>query len=98
MKTVIPKMDDLKKTVEFLKRYKIVLFVLLAGIILLLLPEGNENTKKTIGSSEYTADFDLDEIESRMEKILSNIEGTGNLSIMLKNRLRFWLPSCNRVP
>jgi stage III sporulation protein AG len=83
MKADLPKMHDLKKTFEFLKRYKVVLVVLFTGIILLLLPDGDAESKNVINSSEYTTNFDLDEIESRMEKILSNIEGVGNLSLML---------------
>lgn len=57
------------------------LLILLAGLTLMLLPGGSEKTNDAPSGEEET--FSLEETQQRMEEILSRIEGTGKLQLML---------------
>lgn len=79
---------DVKKrfdaAVEKLKGAKYVLLVLLAGLVLLLLPTGREETseKELPEESEVQASPDGD-LESRLQEILSLIDGAGRVRVLL---------------
>ena len=60
-------------------RYKGVLLILLAGVILLSWPEREQVTV----SEQSSAMEKPEETEARMEKILQRIEGVGQLKLML---------------
>lgn len=64
------------------KKYRLALVVLAAGVMLLALPKGEKNVAETAEVPGYDA-FSLMETERRMEDILSRIEGTGKLALML---------------
>ena len=64
------------------KKYRLALVVLAAGVMLLALPKGEKNVAETAEVPGYDA-FSLMETERRMEEILSRIEGTGRLQLML---------------
>ena len=67
---------------EMWKKYKFVVLILLAGILLMLLPTGgNEQGGKTEEGSRET--FSLEETERKMEEVLGKIQGTGKLQVML---------------
>lgn len=72
------------KITTFLKRYKFVLLVMLAGIIVLLIPTESEKSVDS-DNAESTAgeDFFVQEIEAELSKILSKVEGAGEVSVML---------------
>lgn len=72
-----------QKLFVLFQKYKLVLLVLAVGMFLLLLPQ--EETAKAEESTGYGAElaFDLEELETRMEKVLSKIEGAGNVSLIL---------------
>lgn len=76
-------LPDAKKIQQFLTRYKWIIMILALGMFLLLLP-GKERGAAADPVSEHEGNvFDLDELERRMEKILSGIDGAGDLSLML---------------
>lgn len=74
-----------KKLAGALEKYKFVLLVLLAGILLLVLPlPGGGGAEELPGeTSAAGAEFDLDALERRMEEALSRIEGAGEVSVVL---------------
>lgn len=72
----------------FLKQYKFVLLVIAAGLVLLLLPVGddtaeNRTTEGVVGGEE---DFSVEALEEELSGILSRIEGAGEVSVMLTVR------------
>ena len=64
------------------KKYGLTLLIVAAGVALMLLPGTSENTdeKQTMQQGE---NFSLEATQTQMEKILSRIEGTGKLQLML---------------
>lgn len=64
------------------KKYGMTLLVVAAGVALMLLPGTSEDAgeKQTTQNAE---DFSLEETQAQMEKLLSRIEGTGKLQLML---------------
>lgn len=74
-----------KRLAGALEKYKFVLLVLLAGILLLVLPlPGGGGAEELPGeTSAAGAEFDLDALERRMEAALSRIEGAGEVSVVL---------------
>lgn len=73
-----------KKVWSALGRYKYVLLVMLAGVLLLLLPDSD----KTVQSREPTVtgveeDFSVEALEEKLEKTLSEIDGAGQVQVML---------------
>ena len=73
-----------KKALGALGRYKYVLLVMLVGAVLLLLP----NSKETGKTQEQTAagveeDFSVEALEEKLEKTLSEIDGAGQVQVML---------------
>lgn len=63
------------------KKYRLVLLIVLAGLLLMLLPGGSDRETEEVRQERET--FSLEETERRMEAILSRIEGTGKLQLML---------------
>lgn len=63
------------------KKYRLVLLIVLAGLLLMLLPGGSGQETEEVRQERET--FSLEETERRMEEILSRIEGTGKLQLML---------------
>lgn len=75
---------DLRKLLPFLQRYKFIFLILVMGFLFLLWPQG-ETEKQTESGVEGTENivFDLEELEERIEKVLSEIEGAGEVSLVL---------------
>lgn len=65
------------------RKYKFVILILLAGVILMLLPTGSKtaDTGKTVSTAE--GDFSLEDMEQKMTEVLSHIQGVGKVSVML---------------
>lgn len=63
------------------KKYRLVLLIVLAGLLLMLLPGGSGQETEEVRQERET--FSLEETERRMEEILGRIEGTGKLQLML---------------
>lgn len=63
-------------------KYKFVGLVILIGVGLLLLPTGKK-TKTVEKSGQTTESLSVEETEEKMAKILSDINGVGQLKVML---------------
>lgn len=75
-----------KKWSSLIWKYKYVLVVILAGLALLLLPKsgGEADTKglEADGTLSRT-EFDLEAMERRLEEVLSEIKGAGEVRVVL---------------
>lgn len=65
---------------EFLKKYRYVLLVLLAGVVLMSLPEREEEAEVPVTSQVSQEEQTM---EQRLEDILSQIQGAGNVRVLL---------------
>lgn len=66
---------------EFAKKYRYVLLILLAGIFLMLLPDGEEVQSK---SEEPTVESNVQPtFQESLAEILSQIEGAGKVQVLL---------------
>lgn len=65
------------------KKYKFVGLILLVGLILMMIPSRNKQSSVAEKQSTQKENFSLEEAESKMEAILSQIDGVGQLRIML---------------
>lgn len=65
-----------------MEKYRVVLLVILAGLVLLMLPLDQEEEPL---QEETTADaqFDLAVLEARLEEALSKIDGAGEVTVVL---------------
>ena len=79
------KLPSMKTLTTFFKRYKFVLIVIAAGLILLALPSGADKSRAeaTKGDPGAEEDFSVDALEEKLSEILSRIEGAGKVSVML---------------
>ena len=67
-----------------LDKYKYVLIVIAAGIILLLWPTGErERNAETGGTADVRETFDLDALEEKLSRTLSKVEGAGEVTVTL---------------
>ena len=68
-------------------KYKFVLIVILAGVVLLALPRsGGGSTDRTGVEMDEIENFDLAKLEQGMEQALSRIDGAGDVSVVLTLR------------
>lgn len=67
---------------EALKRYKYVFLVAAVGALLLLWP-GGETTEKAAPAAEETDLFQAAQLERKLEKALSQVEGAGEVTVVL---------------
>ena len=65
------------------ERYKYALIVVLVGMILLLLPSGEQPKNQTDSMPEETAALSAQELEEKMAHTLSQIQGAGRVSVVL---------------
>ena len=72
-------MDGLKDKLKLLGKYKYVLFVILIGVVLMLLP--NKTTRKA--ESAETKISEVNE-EERIQNILKMVHGAGRVAVYLK--------------
>ena len=69
---------------KVLDRYKYVLIVIAAGVVLLLWPTGErEQSAGTGGSENIRETFDLEALEEKMSRTLSKVEGAGEVTVTL---------------
>jgi len=76
----------LNRCVELLGKYKYVLIVVAVGLLLILWPSGQKTADETEAPVMQTTDFDLSEIENKMEALLSKAEGVGRIEVVLALR------------
>ena len=72
-----------QKAMELFKKYRYVLLVLLAGIFLMLLPEGKTATKETEQTPTIAAEEAPQDLQDSLAEILSQIEGAGKVRVLL---------------
>lgn len=73
-----------KKALGALGRYKYVLLVMLVGAVLLLLPNSKETGKtQEQAAASVEEDFSVEALEEKLEKTLSEIDGAGQVQVML---------------
>ena len=77
-----------KKLAGTLEKYKFVFLILLVGVVLLMLPSFSGGSKEERYEAEETAKgmFDLEDMERRMEEALSQIDGAGQVQVVLTVR------------
>ena len=82
------RVPSLEKLIAFLKQYKIVLAFIAVGIVLLMLPQDKRDPGETdsIGLSDTEEPFSVDDLEVKLSELLSQIEGAGEVSVMLTVR------------
>ncbi|MBQ9973627.1 MAG: stage III sporulation protein AG [Oscillospiraceae bacterium] len=69
---------------QFWSRYKYILMVILAGVVLLLLPTGDQNKNSDPAEALSRQEvFDTQKTEDRLERILSRIQHAGQVRVML---------------
>lgn len=75
----------LRKWKGALGNYQAVLLVIAVGALLLLLPTGGGQTSSTSPEQPAAAEavFDLEEFEARLERTLSQIQGAGEVQVVL---------------
>lgn len=81
-------MPSAEKLTAFLKQYKFVLILIAAGIILLLLPTGDSGRQQadTAGMVGGEEDFSVEALEEKLGRILSKVDGAGEVTVMLTVR------------
>jgi len=72
-----------KKAAEALKKYRLAALVVLLGVVLMLLPDGASKEASPPESAAAGETFDRAAVQEEMEAILSAIDGTGRLRLML---------------
>lgn len=70
-----------EKVPKFFEKYKFVFIVLLIGVILLVIPDGDDETTLPAQLSEHTDAIPC--IEEQLSNILSMIQGAGKVQVML---------------
>ena len=69
---------------EALSKYRYVLLVLAAGVLLMLLPGGDGGGgEEPAPAAAEAAAFDLEKFEEKLERTLSQIDGAGEVSVVL---------------
>lgn len=76
------------KIKAFLKKYGLALLVLAAGAVLLLWPSGDKERAAAVLEAGGAAEpeFDLEALETKLSRVLSQIEGAGETSVALTVR------------
>ena len=69
-----------EKAVDFIKKYRYVILVLLVGIALMLIPEKEEQEITTVQTETVN---DSQALETRLEDVLSQINGAGQVRVVL---------------
>ena len=68
---------------ELWGRYKYVLLVILVGVFLLLLPDGQTGTERSSAVCQRETAFDLEAMEGKLEHALGQIQGAGEVTVVL---------------
>lgn len=77
-------LEPAKKIGEWLRKYKYALLILAVGLCLMLLPESKEDTvEEPQIITEQAVELTM---EQQLEKILSQVEGAGVVSVLLSEK------------
>ena len=84
MKQLDQVQNQSKKPLQLFQKYKFLLLVAGVGILLLLLPErGSQSVSKAASGDQQSAAFSLEEAEQKMERVLSEVDGAGQVHVIL---------------
>lgn len=76
-----------EKGLELFQKYKYVLLILLAGVVLLLWPAGRERPAAEdpppVAAGVAQEDFSVSALEEKLSETLSKIKGAGDVTVML---------------
>ena len=73
-----------EKLISYVKKYKFVALVVLAGVVLMLLPSGKGEQQTTVDQPVNVSEtYSLAETEKRLEQLLGRIRGVGQVQVML---------------
>ena len=73
-----------EKLISYVKKYKYVALVVLAGVVLMLLPSGKGEQQTTVDQPVNVSEaYSLAETEKRLEQLLGRIRGVGQVQVML---------------
>lgn len=74
------------KLLDFLKKNKFVILILVVGLILMTIPSGEKQEKKNLPAQETKSFSEVEyatQMEERLEEILSRVKGAGKVDVML---------------
>ena len=74
---------ETEKLWKLLDKYKYVLLVILAGVVLLLWPTGEKETPQASAGNGTAEEFDLAALEEKLSQTLSQVEGAGKVTVTL---------------
>lgn len=86
MKQLLEHYPGLFRVIKRLDTYKYVLLVILVGLVLLFLPEwhpGGTTQEETVHLQTQSEDFDLAALEEKLAAALSEIDGAGEVTVVL---------------
>ncbi len=72
-----------ERLAKALEKYKYVLLVAAVGVVLLLWPTGDGGGTKETAEVLQTGLFETGELEKKLEKALSQVEGAGEVTVVL---------------
>ena len=72
-----------ERLAKALEKYKYVLLVAAVGVVLLLWPTGDGGGTKETAEVLQTGLFETGELEEKLEKALSQVEGAGEVTVVL---------------
>lgn len=76
--------EPVQRWKEALGRYKYALLVVALGAVLLLLPTGaGDASQREYPPADQTDSFDLEAFEEKLERVLSQVDGAGETSVVL---------------
>lgn len=70
------------KATEYIKKYRYVVLVLLAGLLLMALPDREEEKTETVQTQTAEPEMKMD-LQDALEEILSQIDGAGKVKVLL---------------
>lgn len=74
---------DWKALSRHFNRYKYVFLLIGIGVLLLLIPTSTSKSSDSADASNVEEDFSVEALEEQLKDILSQIEGAGQVSVML---------------
>ena len=80
------KLPEVERLWKLLDKYKYVLLVLAAGLILLLWPSGEREKPAPESAGGGAEEFDLAALEEKLSQVLSQVEGAGKVTVALTVR------------
>ncbi len=75
--------DSFEKLLKLFNKYKYLLLVIAAGILLLIIPTSSEKTDASQTVAISSEDFSVTAEEKRLESLISSIHGAGRVKVML---------------